>query len=388
MKKYLFVLVITALFLASCNSAKYYYKHGNYNSATIEAVKKIRKKPTHEKAIDVLKKSYPLANDKELSRIKFLKQQGTPDVWDEVFVLYSQLKSRQEFVKTVLPVKYPGGVVNFNMVDYDQEILNAKKNAAEYFYVHGQKLIEKNDRFAAREAFYEFQQVKRYYKDYKDVDKLILQSREMGISNVFVNVEDNTIFKLPNAFKKSLVPQDLTPLNTEWVMYGDEPKEKFYHYRTSIKLNSVRISPAQLSEKQYTESKEIQDGWNYVLDASGNVMKDSLGNDIKTPKIVTISCVVTETSQKREIGLAGTVTYIDITTNQVIKEVPIIAEHFFENIFALANGDFSALPDRVLELLKNKPLAIPLDFDMILAAGDVLKGVIKQALLDHRMIPR
>ncbi|MBN2683046.1 MAG: hypothetical protein JXR58_11100 [Bacteroidales bacterium] len=388
MKKNLFILLIVAIFMASCNSAKYYYKNGEYHMATIEAVKKIRKKPTHEKAIEVLKKSYPLANDIELSRIKFLKQQGTPDVWDEVFVLYSRLKDRQDFVKTVLPVQYPGGTINFTMVDYDQEILNAKKNAAEYFYAHGQQLLEKNDRFAAREAFYEFQQVKRYYKDYRDVDKLMLQAREMGISHVFVTVEDNTIFKLPNSFKKSLVPQDLTPLNTEWVMFGDEPKDKFYHYRTSIKLNNIVISPAQVSEKQYTETKEIQDGWDYVLDANGNVMKDSLGNDLKTPKIKTISCIVTETSQRREVSLAGVVTYTDITTNQVIKEVPIIAEHFFENIWALANGDFAALPDRVLELMKNKPISIPLDFDMIFAAGDVLKGVVKQALLDHRRVPR
>jgi hypothetical protein len=388
MKKHLFFSLVFVIILSSCNTAKYHFKHGEYHLATIEAVKKLRKKPQHEKAADVLKKAFPLANDQEQSRIKFLKQQGTPDVWDEVFVLYSRLKERQDFVKTVLPVRYASGTINFTMIDYDKEILAAKQNAAEYYYAHGQKLLEKNDRFAAREAFYEFQQVKRYYKDYKDIDKLIIRAREMGISHVFVTVEDNTIFKLPNSFKKSLVPKDLTPLNSEWVMYGDEPKEKFYHYRTSIKLNNILISPAQVNEKQYTESKEVQDGWDYVLDGNGNVMKDSLGNDIKTPKMVTISCIVTETTQRREVSLAGTITYIDLTTNQVIREVPIIAEHFFENVFALANGDFNALPDRVHELLKNKPVSIPLDFDMIFAAGDVLQGVVKKALLDHRRIPQ
>ncbi|HBS88719.1 MAG: hypothetical protein A2W91_18935 [Bacteroidetes bacterium GWF2_38_335] len=388
MNKLLTFLISGLIIISSCAPAKYYYRQGDYNMATYEAVKKIRKKPEKTKIIEVLKKSYPIANQADLDRIKFLKEQGTPDVWDEVFVRYSALKDRQAAVKTILPIRYTGGVVDFPQTDYDKEIVAAKQKAAEYFYVHGQKLLAENDRFKAREAFYEFQRVKQYYADFRDVDQLIKTAREKGMTHVLVKVEDNTIFKLPNAFKNSLIPQDLTPLNSEWVEYSNEPKSNYYHYQAGVHLNNIILTPASVKEREYTESKEVPDGYEYVLDASGNVMKDSLGNDIKKPKYKTTTCTVLETVQRRDISLAGAVIYTDLQTNQVVKTVPVVAEHYFENIFALANGDLTALPERVLNLLKNKPLVIPLDLDMIFTAGDVLKGVVANALRDHRLVPR
>ena len=88
MKRILTIFIVLLIAISSCTTAKYHLKHGNYDLALYWAVKKIRKVPDKTKAIEVLKKAYPIANEKDHERIKFLKQEGTPEVWDEVFHLY------------------------------------------------------------------------------------------------------------------------------------------------------------------------------------------------------------------------------------------------------------------------------------------------------------
>ena len=388
MRKIIPYLLIAGFLINSCSSSKHYYKKGNYDMATRKAVEKIRKKPKDEKAIEILKKSYPIANQQDLDRIKFLKQDGNPDIWKEVMDRYNRLKSRQALVKTILPINYSGGSINYKIVDYDKEIVASKQKAAEYFYVHGKKLLNTNDKFEARNAYYEFTNVKEYYSNYKDIDELMNTAREKGMSYVLVKVRDNTIFKLPVAFKNSLIPNDLSPLNTEWVEYSDKPRNNFYDYIVDIQLKRILLSPKSIKEKEYTETKKIEDGWEYVLDQNGNVMKDSLGNDIKRPKIITIACTVKETIQHRDVSIQGSLLYTELAKNRIIKEVKFGVDHFFENRYATANGNLDALKKSTKELLKNRPVPIPLDFDMIFIAGERLQGTIRDALRHNRRVPK
>lgn len=342
MRIYLIFFFLTGIIFSSCTSSKYYYKKGNYDMATRKAVEKIRKKPDNEKAIEILKKSYPIVNEKDYDRLKYLKQDGSPDIWGEVFDLYNQLKNRQAMIKTILPIKYSKGTINYNMVDYDKEIVAAEQKAAEYFYVHGKKLLNINDKFEARNAFYEFKNVKDFYTSYKDIDNLLKESREKGMSYVLVKIKDNTIFKLPASFKNLLIPKDLTPLNTKWVEYSDFLCNNYYDYTVDIILKRIILSPVQVKEKEYTETRRVEDGWEYVLDENGNVMKDSLGNDIKISKTISISCLVRETIQRRDVSIQGILLYKDSNKNKVIKEVNFGADHHFENRYATANGNLNA----------------------------------------------
>ena len=81
----------------------------------------------------------------------------------------------------------------------------------------------------------------------------------------------------------------------------------------------------------YSEKKEIADGFKYVYDAHGNVMKDSLGNDIKTPKTKIINCDIIETQQHKAVTISGTLDFIDLNNSQVIKTDPISSQFFFDH---------------------------------------------------------
>ncbi len=77
-----------------------------------------------------------------------------PDNWDEIFAVYSGLAQRQENLKPLLPLRIAGQNrdANFEIVNYSDEIIQAKKNATEYFYAHALSLLARNNKPDARLA--------------------------------------------------------------------------------------------------------------------------------------------------------------------------------------------------------------------------------------------
>lgn len=386
MKKYIYIILATAM-MWSCSGPQKYLKKGQYDTATRKAVQKIRKNPTKAKNIDILAEAYPKANSINLDRIKFLRQEGRPDVWDEIFENYSRLKDRQDMVKTVYPFQHPTRKINFEFVDYDNEVINAKKNAAEYFYAHAKTLMKDGGKAGARDAYYEFRKVKSYYSSYQDVDQLMEQARQQGMSHALVKVENGSHIKLPTDFKTDLIKNDYGRINTEWVEYDAEQRNGIdYDYSVIVNIKLIDVSPEGIKEESFNETKVVDDGFQYALDANGNVMKDTLGNDIKIPKTKTISVLVVKTLMHKAVHIEGNVDYINNFTGKVLRTVPIAADNFFEHAFAIANGDFTALTPESKKLIGIKPIPFPPDFDMIWAAGDILKKVAYDAMQNNRRV--
>ncbi|MBI4649548.1 MAG: hypothetical protein HY738_23840 [Bacteroidia bacterium] len=380
-------LLITPFFIISCNSSKKLIQKGYYDQAVKKAVIKLRKNPANQKEAINLDKAYKLANEQDNNRIKFLRQEGNPDIWDEVFQKYSALKTRQELVKTVLPITIEGKTINYQSVDYNREIIEAKKKAAEFFYVHGQKLLKQGDKLSAREAYSEFQKVKQYYRDYQDIDKFIEQAKYAGISRVFVNVANQSMLKITREFEALLLSIDFNRLNSDWVEYYTEKKnEKIYDYLITVQLTKIDLLPEKILEERYVDSKEIEDGWEYVLDNKGNVAKDSLGNDIKKPKKKTISCQVIKTRQTKVVHIEGFVEYFVNSTNKTLITIPVAADHVFDHVYAIANGDLKALTESSKKLIGIRPLPFPPDIDMIYNAGLTLQKSINDALGNNKYL--
>ena len=140
-----------------------------------------------------------------------------------------------------------------------------------------------------------------------------------------------------------------------------------YAYVILVNIKAIDVSPEALKEVHYTESKEIEDGFTYLLDKNGNVVKDSLGNDIKIPKHKTITCTIVETQQKKTALITGTLDYLNNESNQLMKTDPITAQAFFENYFATASGDLTALSDSTKKKIGNKFIPFPTNPAMILS---------------------
>ncbi|MBN2521300.1 MAG: hypothetical protein JXB17_12380 [Bacteroidales bacterium] len=384
--KYLFYLSLSVLILSSCSSSQKLLQKGQYDNAIKKAVKKLKKKPESEKDITALDKAYKLANERDTERIKYLQTEGRADRWDEIFKIYSNLKYRQNLVRTVLPLNLNGRVINYEFIDYDKKIVEAKSNAAEYYYVHGKKLMNENKLDSYRQAYYEFQKVKEYMGDYSDINQLLDEAKYKGTSRVIINIYNDTHLKLPQEYLNDLVSFSTSGLNSEWVEYHTKilNEDIYYNYLIKVSLKSIAVSPDIVKEKDYVIKTEVEDGWEYVLDNQGNVMKDTSGNDIKVKKYKTLQCTVIEKLQQKSAKVSGKIEFYSNDPKSLLKSVPIATETFFEHLSARAIGDIEALDTEKKKLIQRKPLPFPNDIDMILQTTENLRHAIRDAIRNNR----
>jgi len=383
--KRLLVFVLIATVLYACNVTKRYYMRGEYDRAIARAVKKIKKNPNKEKEIVYLEKSYNAANLNDQENLKFLKAEGRPENWEKILILYNNLKYRQSLVQPVLPLKIGNKIIQFSYIDYDKDIVNAKQNAAEYWYTKGKQLLQTGNRYDAREAYNYFKNVKYYYETYQDVDELLKQSLLKGISKVALTFENSTIYKLPSDFKNQLFNLELEQFDTKWVRYFPNPDNNdTYHYIIKLNLKNIQIFPEKVFVRESIKTKKIQDGTEVLLDKNNNVVKDSLGNPVRVPRMVEVSCKLIETVQQKACQIEGEVLYFDVDNQKEITTKNLGSDYYFENIVYVANGDLRALEDDIKKKLGQLPVPFPNDMEMISGALGIFKKVFNDLLVENK----
>ena len=379
MKRVLPVILILVFVMAGCGSSKKQLERGNYDAAIDRSVKQLRRDPNDNKQIATLQSAYKVANEQDNERIRFLKMENKPNNWDEIYITYQRLYDRQALVRTV---------PNFNVsyVDYMPELVAAKRKAADFYYAHGMELMKNNMKDSYRQAFAEFVRAKQYVGDYEGIDSKISESKYLGMSRVFVSIQNKSLLKFPKEFEDELLTLDLPSLNNEWVEYHTQNLDQNiqYDYFVNVNINTIAVSPDQTVESDSVIKRDIEDGFSYVLDKNGNVMKDTLGNDIKMKKYRTVQCALVETIQRKACRIDGDIEVIQMNPNKVLKKDPIGAQSNFENISSRALGDLQALNPQQLERTKSKPMPFPTDIEMVIRCSENLKMAIRGTMLNNR----
>ena len=219
MKKIL-ILIIAAIVVASCGSAKKQMQRGNYDAVISKSVKQLVKKPDSPEDARLLDQAFKIANERDLERIKYLKMENNPNNFDEIFGRYESLKSRQSLVRTVLPINLNGRSINYEYIDYDAEIVTAKRKAAEYYYTNGKKLLQNSDKESYRIGHDQLVRARDYSGDgYPDLNELIIKARNMGISRVLVQIENSARILIAPDFQDELLAFNTQGLNSDWVEF-------------------------------------------------------------------------------------------------------------------------------------------------------------------------
>ncbi|MBX2960517.1 MAG: hypothetical protein KF732_11245 [Flavobacteriales bacterium] len=377
--KYFIIYIFSIALLIGCASSSKKYDKGDYDSAMEISAKKIKKDPGKFEEVDVFNDAYRMAYVKDKAEVERLKAEGNPANWSKIYTIYVRMNRRQELAKTLPPV----GIV-YEEQDFESEIENAKTKATEYAYAKGVEQLGKNDKLAAREAYSRFVEAKSYITNFRDVDEKIAEAKFKGTTNVFFTIEDKSKVVAPKALMEELQAINVDDLDKDWLNYDNTiDSNRIYHYSIILSMTDILVSPEEMKESIAQESKEIEDGFSYVLDANGNVKKDTLGNDIKIPKYKTIHCAIKRVQQRKTARITGSLNYYDNITNKLMKSEPITSDALFENFYAVANGDLNALSPQSQKDLQTQPVPFPPSPDLIIQAGNVLKGMTKDIIVKN-----
>ncbi|ARV10712.1 hypothetical protein BTO05_04030 [Winogradskyella sp. PC-19] len=391
MKKITILLVLVA-FVVSCGSKKKVERaltSGNYNKAISKAVKQLQNNKDAKRKQDyilLLKDAYDKANDRDIEAITGLKTSKNPEFYRRIYETYNALANRQNAVKPLLPLSVNGREVFFKQKDYTNEIVKARENVSDFYYEKGIALLEGDDKFQIRNAYNTLAYIEDINPNYEKTRELMQEAHERGTAHVIVDIENQTRQIIPRRLEDALLDFDTYGLNQFWTQYhADENEDMNYDYAMQLQLARINISPEQVREREVVRQQRVKDGWQYRLDANGNVAKDSLGNDIKEDKIITVRARVFETEQFKQAEVLANVVFTDLKAQETIEQFNINSGFVFEHFYATFRGDRRALNNDDRNLIRNRPIPFPTNEQMIFDSGEDLKLKLKDIISDYKL---
>jgi hypothetical protein len=391
MRKFLLLTILLSL-LISCGGRKQVEKavnSGNYDQAISNALSKLKTNKDKKRKQDyivMLKDAYLKVVDRDMATINQFIKDGNPEQYKRIYQTYLKLNSRQEVIKPLLPLKINNRVIPFKFNDYSNNIVDYRYKVSDYLTDKALDLLDTKDKFKAREAYDVLTYIESINPNFEDVKQLMVEAHQTGTDYVVVTIENQTNQIIPVRLEDDLLNFDTYGLNQFWTVYHAQKDANLnYDYALKLQLKYINMSPERIKEREFEREKEIIDGWEYKIDNDGNVVKDSLGNDIKLDKIINAKARFFEFQQIKSTQVIADVIYMDLKSNQLLDTFPIESEFVFENIYANVKGDKRALNYEDRKILKNRRVPFPNNEQMVYDTGEDLKLKLKDIISSYRI---
>ena len=387
---FFFLLIIG---LASCASPNNLIERGNYDQAIEVTMRRLSgKKQKKTKLVMALESAFNRANQRDMREADRLKKQGRPENWPKINRLYSDIRNRQRRLEPLLPLISKEGIkANFRFVKVNELENESRQKAAAFHYAQAERLIknaQQGDKLAARRAYDELEAVDQYYRSFRNKEQLKNKARDLGTTRVLVKVKNDARAVLPRTLERDIKSFGVRDLNSFWKEYytNQVGSNVPIDYEVVMRIQRIEVSPGIVKEREFEETRKIQDGFRYILDDNGNVMKDSLGNDIREPRMVTVRALVVEQFQSKYAALSGRLEFYDKRSGDLIDSRPLSAEANFDNYASTFRGDQRALSTQTKQRIGNRPQPFPSDEILLLEAAEQLKPFIKNQIAATRKL--
>jgi hypothetical protein len=383
----LLVLAIGILLLSSCNSLDRMIEKGNYDQALVAAARKMygdkNKKTKH---VQALEEAFAKATRDDLARAKQFEARGGI-YYGNAIDIYHDIEDRQQKVLPFLPlISKDGYKANFEFVKVGSQIANARKELGQYYYVLGRNNLEKarrGDKQAARNAYTELKKAAQY-KAFDNIQSYTDEAYALGITHIFVNLRNTAPVIISKQFENEILSISVADLNDTWRrFYMSPPNGTTIDINATLELRNIEIGPEREYIKETEETASVKDGWQYVLDANGQVLKDTLGKDVKEDRFVVVKALVIETIREKQARVNGQIRYTDARTGEALAIKPITVDNNFVDRMYGFVGDRRALCGPTLNNIGGHLAPFPTDQSMALVAAKKMKNTLKNDLAQY-----
>ena len=391
MKKIISLLILL-LTISACGvkQTRNLLASGDYDSAINNAVDGLRTNKNAKGKQDyvyLLEEAFAKAKERDLRDINSWFKDANPQNLEKIYSTYIQLNNRQEKIRPLLPLKLlkEGRDAIFPFDDYTDQIVSSKNALSKYLYDNSKALLANKDKMIIRRAYDDLTYLKSINPGFKDVDYLIDEAKFKGTDFVDVYTKNQTNMVIPVRLQDDLLDFSTYGLNDKWTVYhSNRQKGIDYDYGLIINFREINISPEQVKERRFDRESVIKDGVKNLLNANGNVVKDSLGNPIKVDNLRTVRISIFEFSQIKSCQVTAKVDYSNLKTNQLIETFPIASEFIFTNMYSTYKGDRRAAEESYYNNFNNKPLSFPSNEQMVFDTGNDLKEKLREIIVRNK----
>lgn len=379
------LLLAFLLVLSSCakRETRNMLTSGDYDGAIINAVNGLQGNKNAKGKQDyvyMLEEAYAKADERDLRNIATWFKDANPRNLEQIYDTYINLNKRQEMIRPLLPLKLlkEGRDAKFPFSDYSDQIVSSKNALAKYLYDNSKALLATKDKMSFRRAYDDLVYLNELSPNFKDVPQLIETAKFKGTDYVNVYTKNETNMVIPVRLQDDLLDFSTYGLNDKWTVYhSNKVKGIDYDYGMIVNFRQINISPEQVKEKEFQKEKQIKDGVKNLVDANGNVVKDSLGKPIKVDNFKTVSISIYEFAQFKACQVTAKVDYIDFKSNQLIDTFPIASEFTFNHIYSRYKGDKRACEQDYYPNFDRRAVPFPSNEQMVYDTGEDLKGKLK-----------
>jgi hypothetical protein len=371
MKKTIYLSILAFISMMSCKSIEKMVEKGQYDEAILFAAEKLQGEENKKtKYVTALEDAFYRVMQEDLGQIKRLEDSERAEFYGDIYNLYRKIEQRQSRIKPFLPLTSEDGyTATFRMIDPRNGLNQYAEKDAEYHYNRAVQLLGEytpDKKEKARTAFTALNNVEYYFEDYKDMYDLKEKAYDWGVEHVLISTTIADHAFLDRQHEYILNQFNVDDLNRKWVefhhIYEDDMN---YDYEVILKVEDVRFDREKEVVNNYVIEKEIQEGFRYVLDAKGNVAKDSLGNDIKEPNYIIIRANITEVERSKNAEIIASIEVVDLQKNKVVDRQEIVSPVVFRGYGANYRGDKRALDKRAINRLDNYLEPYPSDYNMV-----------------------
>jgi hypothetical protein len=343
------MLAFLVMTMFACSSGKKSYKHGNYYSAVVQAIDRLRKNPDHKKSSEVLRKSYPMALNYYMARISNVQNSSERFKNGIIYDSYRDLNGLYENI-----LRSPGALrVIPKPQNFTREAEEYRNRAAAERYEAGERALSLQNRIDAIDAYHHFLKAHEYVRGFRDVEDRLFEAREMATLKVLVE-------QLP-------VPTVKYQLSVEF--FQEQVNELLFNYREN---EFVRFYSPGDRNLQYPDQilqfrfDEFVVGEMHSYSNSREISKDSvvvgqvtLENGQKRDVIGTVKATFVENRQELVSNGLLTMRIIDPHTDRVLIHDKFPGEFVWITKWASYKGDERALTGEQVKLTTLKPIPPP-----------------------------
>ncbi len=395
-------LVVMMLLCVACSKTRTEYRQavrdfrkGELESSLARGVDILSRKPGHTKSQVLLAKTWPRLVFESDERIRKFNALPREQALEFIIPEYEQLLKQQKLLESVHPFinAKTGERIELELRDIEQNLADAKLEAAEIHYQNGlQILTQNNDPDAHRKAFLEFQTVVDLIPQYKDAPALLARSRQYAIKRIAVGAfEDKSGSTLKYGSLIDLLPDMLISklirdpeIRKYWDIVSREDIEAILHEQQygnpqspdfedenilakfltaheiiTGKIIQVNYVPERESEVELRETKNIMAGKEPYYTSKGKLKERDVHKDV--------TCTYTKYLKTVSVRVTATFSLVEVSTGILKDKDTVTAEYVWTGEWARIknNGDERALSEETLALVRKLEPLPPEESDMV-----------------------
>ena len=353
MKNTVILFSIATILLVSCSTGKKDLQRGDYYSAIIKAVERLKSAPENKKAIKVVREGYPIMLDWTQEEMDQVMSSNSSDKWERAIYLMEQVNRVSSSIRNTPAAR---NIIR-DPKTYTSELNMAFEKAAEVRYNTGLEYLAMDTKESARRAFNEFAAANRYVEGYKNVNSLLQESKELATVNVLVQTipAPSIKYKLSSEF---FYDQVYKYLNNQ---YGPN---SFIHTYSPYQAEKVGLDqPDFIVDMEFFDYS--------VGNLTHTEKEENLENkvEIKSSDTTRVQYKTYKAKLKTftdQVVSGGSlrVRVYEPATDKLMMDDLVPGSFTWVNAYAIFAGDKEALNKKQLDLTKQTALPLPPDQDL------------------------